>query len=136
MQLMHSATILLMELATESNHPGVLRCILEQANIEVLVLEKPPLSDYNPECVARICSERHPSLAILLLDHRTLDNGKLFGGIAASLPPDIPVIVAAEGFEATEIRAVLESGATDFITPPFSSASVLPRIWRLLSHNG
>jgi DNA-binding NtrC family response regulator len=136
MHLMHSATLLLMNLAQEeSGHLGVLRSVLEQANIEVLVSEEPPSSGCDPEWVARVCSQRQPSLAILLVGHRTLGDGAPFGGVLASLPPDIPVIVVAQDFEATEIRAVLESGVTDFITPPFNSASVLPRVWRLLRHS-
>jgi two-component system response regulator GlrR len=132
MHLMHSATLLLMELAPESEQLCVLRSILEQADIEVLVSEQPPSSGRDSEWVARACLEGHPSLAILLAGQKTLSDGALFGGVLASLPPDIPVIVAAQDFEATEIRNVLESGVNDFITPPFSPASVLPRVWRLL----
>jgi DNA-binding NtrC family response regulator len=58
-----------------------------------------------------------------------------FSRVLASLPPDIPVIVAVQDFEATEIRTVLDLGVTDFLTPPFSPASVLPRVWRLLKHS-
>jgi two-component system response regulator GlrR len=132
---MHSATILLIELIPESNHLGTLRCILEEANIEVLVSEKMPSSGNDPELTAHVNSERPPSLIILLLDHRMLADEVVFKSILASLPPDIPVIVAAQDFEATEIRTVLELGVTDFITPPFNSASVLPRVWRLLRHS-
>lgn len=124
-----------MELVQESGHLGTLRAILEQANIEVLVSEQLPSSGCDPKWIARVSSERHPSLAILLLDHRTLAHDALFSDILASLPQDIPVIVAAQDFEATEIRTVLELGVTDFITPPFNSASVLPRVWRLLRHS-
>jgi two-component system response regulator GlrR len=132
---MHSATILLIELIPESSHLGTLRCILEEANIEVLVSENMPSSGNDPEWTAHVNSERPPSLTILLLDHRMLADEVVFKSILASLPPDIPVIVAAQDFEATEIRTVLELGVTDFITPPFNSASVLPRVWRLLRHS-
>jgi DNA-binding NtrC family response regulator len=135
MHLRDSATILLIDLAPENGHLGTLRSILEQDDIEVLVPEKLPSPGYDPAWVARVCSERHPSLTILLLDHRTLDDDVMFSGILALLPSDIPVIVAAPDFEATEIRTVLEQGATDFITPPFNSSSVLPRVWRLLRHS-
>lgn len=135
MHLRHSATLLLLELAPESGHLGALRSILEQASFEVVVPEKLPTPGADPKWVAQVSSERYPSLTIILLDQQTLADDALFSDILASLPPDIPVIVAAQDFEATEIRTVLEMGVTDFITPPFNSASVLPRVWRLLRHN-
>lgn len=47
----------------------------------------------------------------------------------------MPVIIAAQNFEAAQIQKMLELGATDFITPPFTEESILPRIWRLVKHN-
>ena len=33
------------------------------------------------------------------------------------------------------MRSMVELGVTDFVTPPFTRANVLPRVWRLLKQN-
>lgn len=44
----------------------------------------------------------------------------------------VPTIVAMENAEPEEMLRVLEAGAADFITPPFSPLNILPRVWRIL----
>jgi len=133
-RLMHRATVLLLELVPESGHLGALRSILEQANFDVLVSESPPTGRASA-WAAQVNPERPPSLIVLLLDPRMLADDAAFRANLASLPPDVPVIAAAHDFEAVDIRLVLELGVTDFITPPFNPASILPRVWRLLRHS-
>ena len=42
---------------------------------------------------------------------------------------------AVQNPKATFIRSMLELGVTDFVTPPFTRANVLPRVWHLLKQN-
>jgi two-component system, NtrC family, response regulator GlrR len=125
-----SATVLLRDF-TPGNHTfGKLKAILEEAQIEVVAGEQSFLTD-----LAQPATEHHPSLIIQALDQRALRNTQPLAAFPTTLPPNIPVIVTAENFEAEEIRRLLDLGATDFITLPFTAASVLPRVWRLLSHS-
>ena len=133
MPFSHPATVLLMGFVPDRPHLATLRSILEEANLEVVVSER-PLSPYqDQECLVHVSSEQHPALVIQVLDQ--LSDNRPLCGFPASLPLDTPVIVAAHNFDAGQIQTMLELGATDFITPPFSAASILPRVWRLLRHN-
>ncbi len=42
----------------------------------------------------------------------------------------MPIVVAVPAVEPLQVRTLLESGASDFIVPPFHASNVLPRIWR------
>jgi DNA-binding NtrC family response regulator len=46
----------------------------------------------------------------------------------------LPILFIAEKFKPDEMFALLNFGATDFITPPLDQMKVLPRLWRLLEH--
>ncbi|HLL70132.1 MAG TPA: sigma-54 dependent transcriptional regulator [Pyrinomonadaceae bacterium] len=46
--------------------------------------------------------------------------------------PQAAIIVVVEECEAVEMLALLQAGASDFITPPLTRADTLPRVWRLL----
>ncbi|HET9532490.1 MAG TPA: sigma 54-interacting transcriptional regulator, partial [Blastocatellia bacterium] len=131
-----SVLVLLMGLHTATAHLDTLKSILEQASIEVLTLEAPPAScGADPGRLVYSATERPPSAIILFMDRRTLANNAQPGSFLGSLPADVPIIVAAQDFDASQIQTVLELGATDFIIPPFTSEGVLPRIWRLVRHS-
>jgi two-component system response regulator GlrR len=78
-----------------------------------------------------ILSRVKPHVVFLILPNLgSLGPPKAAGGLIQSLA--VPTIVAMERGEPKEILGLLELGATDFIIPPFSPLSVLPRLWRLL----
>ncbi|HYP00136.1 MAG TPA: sigma-54 dependent transcriptional regulator, partial [Pyrinomonadaceae bacterium] len=63
------------------------------------------------------------------------DQLSLAGSLIASgreEQPQAAIIVVAEECEAAEMLALLQAGASDFITPPLKRADTLPRVWRLL----
>jgi DNA-binding NtrC family response regulator len=123
-----------MDFVPASRHLAALKSILEDAQIQVVVSNEQRLSTDGGKCFEQFCSEHQPSLIIESLDQRMLTDNATLDAFPASLPLEVPVIVAAEDFEAAQIQILLERGATDFITPPFTSASILPRVWRLLRH--
>jgi DNA-binding NtrC family response regulator len=45
---------------------------------------------------------------------------------------DIPVILVIEKCNPVETYSLLKLGIADFITPPFNSIDILPRLWRIL----
>lgn len=81
--------------------------------------------------VRNILASVSPDLAFLALPGFGSDGvSGLVAGLLQSLA--VPTIVAMERGEPEEMLKLLELGATDFISPPFSPLSVLPRTWRLL----
>ena len=125
MQLPDSVSVLLTDFPSASPHLATLTSILEEAGIQVFI-----------ETGRTNSSEHRPSLVIHSVDGLTLeDQDKLFAELANSFPVKVPIIIAAQNFEAAQIQAMLELGATDFITPPFTAESILPRVWRLVKHN-
>jgi two-component system, NtrC family, response regulator GlrR len=132
----HSLVVLILGSLSEDGHLRALKSILEQGNIEVLPTGKSLSSteDYSA-WLARIIIERRASAIILVLDEQALADIGSFNGFFKSALSDIPIIVAAENFEAPQICTMLKLGAADFITSPFTAASVLPRIWRLAKYD-
>lgn len=126
-------TVITTELLQANSHFSVLKSILEQANFEVL--EKLPTAD--PEDLIQIIAKHQPAVIILPLDQGDgTENALLPDNWLKSLPGNTPIIVATQNLEAVRIRALLELGVTDFITPPFTSDSVLPKLWRIVQHLG
>jgi two-component system, NtrC family, response regulator GlrR len=123
MPLPHSMSVLLTDFSVASPQFATLTSILEAAGIQVLVENDPSL-------------KHRPSLIIRSVDGlRVKDHDRLFPDLPASFPVDVPVIIAAQNFEAAQIQKMLELGASDFITPPFTEESILPRVWRLVKNN-
>src|SRR5262245_13167119 len=130
-----SPIVLLIGSFPEDLRLSELKSILEQGNIDVLITGKPPLStEYYSARLAGITIERRASAIILSLDEQALEDIGSYNRFLRSAPFDIPIIIAAENFEAPQICGMLMLGAADFITSPFTPASVLPRIWRLFKY--
>jgi len=90
----------------------------------------PILSSAVPSC--------QPSIVLLCLAQGHLKYASaVFGRLQEHLQT-VPIIVATETGEPKELCQLLELGAADFITPPFRSIDLLPRLWRLhnRSHQG
>jgi DNA-binding NtrC family response regulator len=47
---------------------------------------------------------------------------------------DLPLILAMEQYNADEMIELLKVGIIDFITSPFKTIDILPRIWRILKY--
>ncbi|HTG14343.1 MAG TPA: sigma 54-interacting transcriptional regulator [Blastocatellia bacterium] len=78
-----------------------------------------------------ILSRVTPSLVILALP--SFAAGGPPESVAAMLRSSaVPTMVAMERGEPKDVLRLLELGAIDFVSPPFSPLSVLPRMWRLL----
>lgn len=135
MHVSPSATVLLMDFDNRSPYVFPLKSILEEANIEVLVHRNQahPLDDQTPPF--EVGNPHSPGLIIQLLDQERLPKNDVFPDLSHLTGLEVPLIVAAQNFEAKQIQRLLELGATDFITPPFTAANTLPRVWRLLKHD-
>lgn len=133
MKFLHSPIVLLVGFLPASPQVIQLRTILEDAEINVIIAEERSRARNNSEDLAEVCISTQPSLIIQSTDQRRLEEVQSAGGFPNSIP--VPVIIAAQDFAANQIRTLLELGATDFITPPFTESSILPRVWRLLRHS-
>ncbi len=77
-----------------------------------------------------------PSLIFLILLPEQLPWGGTLIESIKKRQPEIPVIVVTEECGAVETLALLQKGASDFITPPLKASDTLPRVWRLLEKPG
>ncbi len=131
-----SSHVLLIEPVLDGADSGTLSSILREASIETRIVPRPSILDTTViENLAAQALEHHPSLIILELDHSSASDDEQFRSFLYSLQLDIPIIVAVQNPTATSISSMLELGVTDFVTPPFTRANVLPRVWHLLKHN-
>src|SRR4029079_6800876 len=134
MQLPDSVSVLLTDFPSASPHLATLTSILEKAGIQVFI--ETGRTNSSEEGHNASCLENRTSLVIHSVDGLTLDDqGHMFGALPKLIPVKVPIIIATENFEAAQIQEMLELGATDFITPPFTAESILPRVWRLVKHN-
>ena len=131
MQSCLSSQVLIIE--PPSDDPSPLSSVLMEANIDVRVLTKPPtFTNGQSERLIEIAADYRPSLIILAFNEEGSADEDNLRKFLSSLPPDIPIIAAVQNLDAKEICSLLELGVTDFITPPFIAANVLPRVWHLL----
>jgi two-component system, NtrC family, response regulator GlrR len=134
MQLSDSMSVLLTDFSSASPHLATLTSILEEAGIQVIIETGRTKSSEDRSNASYL--EHRPSLVIQSVDGLTLgDQDKMFADLPNPFPIKVPIIIAAQNFEAAQIQTMLELGATDFITPPFTAESILPRVWRLVKHN-
>jgi two-component system response regulator GlrR len=81
----------------------------------------------------RVITRSHPDLIFFML---TPHPHKLICGLLQTLERELnapPVIVVTEKGEPSDLLELLESGATDYITPPMTALNIYPRIRRLLT---
>ncbi|HJR08391.1 MAG TPA: sigma 54-interacting transcriptional regulator [Pyrinomonadaceae bacterium] len=73
-----------------------------------------------------------PDLIFLVLSPDQLSLASQLIASGREEQPQAAIIVVVEECEAVEMLALLQAGASDFITPPLKRADTLPRVWRLL----
>ena len=134
MPLPSPANVLLIGPVSDTADPGALYSILCEAGIETLSLPGPSALDKNTIEKLRVL-EHQPALIILELDHDSTTDDEQLRSFLSSLRLDVPIIIAVQNPKAKFIRSMLELGVTDFVTPPFTRANVMPRVWQLLKQN-
>ena len=85
--------------------------------------------------VTRFIKKWNSSLTFLVLPRSLLNQGRLFLQDLQRIPETPPIIVVLEAGEPDEMFALLELGASDFITPPLTPLNTLPRVRCLLEHS-
>ena len=76
-------------------------------------------------------SQRQPDIVALCLAPGRPTRMNVVLGLLRKHLPGVPIIVATETGDPTELCQLLEQGAADCLTPPFRSMDLLPRVWRL-----
>jgi DNA-binding NtrC family response regulator len=129
---MRSDTILLLDLDPASCLGAKVSEVLSPVLTDGVDLQRQCVASHATLAeVQHILSKVSPDLVFLALPSFGSDGVPgLVGGLLQSLA--MPTIIAAERGEPEEMLKLLELGATDFISPPFSPLSVLPRMWRIL----
>jgi two-component system response regulator GlrR len=133
MQSFSSPHVLLLQLVPDVDGRDPLSSILKEANIEVRSLPNLPAPDnYTIETLTESALEHDPSLIILAVNQQSSATVEQLRRFLDSLRLELPIIAAVHDQDPTQIRAMLELGVSDFITPPFTAESILPRVWQLL----
>ena len=113
-----------------------LRSIVESARHPGIQLIEFPLQGWEASRVdplmAPILSEQTPDALILVLDTDQLERARMLLPLLRKAAVGIPVLVIADTEQPKDVLELIRLGADDFITPPLSPLSVLPRLWRLL----
>ncbi|NUO07524.1 MAG: sigma-54-dependent Fis family transcriptional regulator [Candidatus Brocadia sp.] len=93
------------------------------------------ISNLHPNDLSKIISGFNPDMIFLVSSCSLLNQaGTLLQSIRKEFIK-IPVVLVTDACPPDEVFDLLELGATDFITPPFKSTDILPRIWRVLEQN-
>ena len=132
---MNGDTVLLLDFDPASGLGSRVHQALAPALLDEIHLQYEPAGskgvDSDQVEVRSILSRVNPSVALLVLPNAVPDGPPRSAGALFQLLA-IPAIVIVERDEPKETLRLLELGATDFISPPFSAPSILPRMWRLL----
>ncbi|NIM98886.1 AAA domain-containing protein [Candidatus Saccharibacteria bacterium] len=130
--------ILLLDSNPESGLAKALQEIIESSlDVNIQVQEDstgvfgPPLFEGELSC---LISQFSPDIMFLVLSPSHLEQTDTLLQYVKRETPNLPIIAVIEECKPDEIFALLEYGAVDFITPPFTVIDVLPRVWRILDH--
>ena len=127
MDFASSTLALLVDFVPRSVEYEAFSSILESASIRYQTIES---ASHQNDSLSRLCEQQRPIVIIRAMDQQSDIEPR--AGLNPSVA--IPIIVVARNFDASQIHSLLMTGATDFITPPFTSESILPRIWRVIRH--
>ncbi|MGE0883024.1 MAG: sigma 54-interacting transcriptional regulator [Blastocatellales bacterium] len=81
-----------------------------------------------------LLAEADPGIIFLIQDSPPYDSSQLALQIIQRASVNVPQVVVTETGEPAAMMTLLELGATDFFTAPLTPLSVIPRLWRLISH--
>ncbi|MGH9838857.1 MAG: sigma 54-interacting transcriptional regulator [Blastocatellia bacterium] len=73
-----------------------------------------------------------PSVIFLVSPQKLLRQAKSLFQSLRQQPPEAPVVFVTDADAPAEMFEIIQLGAADFITPPFTPTGILPRLWRLL----
>jgi two-component system, NtrC family, response regulator GlrR len=110
-----------------------LLCETEGVEVRLLKESREPLADARKTAPAlQSLADFRPDLVILALSAGELTRAALAHASIRGLAGGAPVLVIAGGGEPEEILSLLNSGVSDYVTPPLKPLDLLPRVWRLL----
>lgn len=127
---MDETRVLVLNLDTEEGLGTTLREILERNGRIAVHHQMVEPGDWKPDYSALVeCYD--PAIVFLILSQALVEHSaRLVQPFRKST--DQPLIVVASRSEPDQIFEMLKQGASDFITPPLTRESILPRLWRLL----
>ncbi len=135
---MEGINILILDVNSDFDIGNSLREVIEGAETEYGVIRAEhayiPGQFLSNTDLREVISKFHPHMAVLVLSFEACE-------LPLALLRDIkkesfalPIIAALERDNPDEMIKLLKLGVADFITPPFKSIDVVPRIWRILRH--
>ncbi len=76
-----------------------------------------------------------PEVVLIHVESESDDEDVKCVQLVQEIEPLVTILLLIEHISLTRICHLLEIGASDFVTPPFESLNICPRIWRLARHN-
>jgi DNA-binding NtrC family response regulator len=133
---MKQTAILLLDFDPAGCPGSALRTILESSFCAGDRLRRVCIEDFgHVQAVGHLCkpsADFSPDLIFLILPPDQAPRARALIQDVRVEQPEAAIIVVLEDSDPTEILALLQHGASDFMTPPLKKSDTLARVWRLL----
>jgi len=125
--------MLILDLNPLSNLGDGLREILTSTGTGDVELRKlAGAAEIGPRDVLDLLSPGEPAALLLVLPDALLEHPEALLEALRRHAPEAPIVAVIDGGAPGDILRLLELGVHDFISTPFRTSDVLPRIWRLV----
>jgi DNA-binding NtrC family response regulator len=128
---MSHTTLLIIDCNPEESTGETLETMLASASAEGKI-HREVIVDYCAGEVDERCLKIGAALTFTVLPPGQLTQATALIQLIKKNQPDVPIVVVVEKSQPVEILELLQTGASDFVTPPLRSTDMLPRVWRLL----
>jgi DNA-binding NtrC family response regulator len=136
MELIKQTKILLLESDPANSLGSTLHTILESSFRAQDQLRHLSIEDFgHVKTGGQLCktsADFSPDLIFLILPPTRVPQARALIQAVRAEQPEAALIVVLEAAEPTELLALLQDGASDFISPPLKKSDTLARVWRLL----
>src|SRR6266571_562446 len=133
---MNNINILLFNISRSSGMLTDLRLILESSRHPYIQCVDSPIQNWETgildRSVSQILSTQKPNVFILVLDLGQFELAAMLFPLLRKAAADVPILVGAGTDQTEDIWKLVRLGVDDFIVPPLSQLSVLPRLWQLI----
>jgi two-component system, NtrC family, response regulator GlrR len=132
---MNPSQVLVLAADPASEPANALCAVLESSDRPVVShrqyvgADKPFLRDPS---MLQVQAGAYPQLIVLVDSPRSAEWLETLVQTIRGAAPHVPLMVVIENCHPTEMFRLLEAGVRDFVTPPITPTTVLPRIWQIL----
>jgi DNA-binding NtrC family response regulator len=134
--MMNNVSAVLFNISHSSSILSELQFIFESSRHKCIQFVDSPLQNWENGVVdpslSQILSREKPHVLIFVLDSAQFERAAVLFPLLRKAAADVPILVVADTDRPEDVWKLIRLGVDDFIIPPLSPLSVLPRIWRLM----